>query len=59
MTKNQSLPTIPPRTRAFLVGVEIRGDPDLLNMEDSLAELELLANTAGLGRRKPGRRGYL
>jgi GTPase len=48
MTKNQTLPTVPPRQRAFLVGVEIRGDPDLLNMEDSLAELELLANTAGL-----------
>jgi GTP-binding protein HflX len=48
MTKNQTQPTIAPRQRAFLVGVEIRGDPDLLNMEDSLAELELLADTAGL-----------
>ena len=48
MTKNQTIPTVSPRQRAFLVGVEIRGDPDLLNMEDSLAELELLADTAGL-----------
>lgn len=48
MPKKLSEPTLAPRQRAFLVGVEIRGDPDLLNLEDSLAELELLADTAGL-----------
>jgi GTP-binding protein HflX len=44
----KSEPTLAPRQRAFLVGVEIRGDPDLLNLEDSLAELALLSDTAGL-----------
>lgn len=48
MSKKSSEPTLAPRQRAFLVGVEIRGDPDLLNLEDSLAELALLADTAGL-----------
>jgi GTPase len=41
-------PTLAPRPRAFLVGVEIRGQTDLLNLDDSLAELELLADTAGI-----------
>ncbi len=41
-------PTLAPRPRAFLVGVEIHGQPDLLSLDDSLAELELLANTAGI-----------
>ena len=31
-----------------MVGVEIRSEPSLLSLADSLAELELLANTAGL-----------
>jgi GTPase len=31
-----------------MVGVEIRSEPSLLNLSDSLAELELLADTAGL-----------
>ncbi len=31
-----------------MVGVEIRTDPSLLSLSDSLAELELLAETAGL-----------
>jgi len=35
-------------TRAFLVGIEIKGDRDLLSVEDSLAELAQLARTAGL-----------
>ena len=37
-----------PRERAFLVGVEIRGDEHLLTLKDSLTELGLLADTAGL-----------
>jgi GTP-binding protein HflX len=41
-------PTIPPRERAFLVGVEIRGNKQPLALEDSLSELALLANTAGV-----------
>ncbi len=42
-------PTIPPRQRAFLVGVDNRADQHhLLSLDDSLAELELLADTAGL-----------
>ena len=34
--------------RAFLVGVELRRRPSLLNVEDSLAELAMLADTAGI-----------
>jgi GTPase len=41
-------PTTPPRERAFLVGAEIRGNKQLLTLEDSLAELALLADTAGV-----------
>jgi len=41
-------PTIPPRERAFLVGVELRQSDGYLTLEDSLTELSLLANTAGL-----------
>jgi GTP-binding protein HflX len=41
-------PTIRPRERAFLVGVEWRKEDDLLSLEESLAELALLADTAGL-----------
>jgi GTP-binding protein HflX len=40
--------TTPPRERAFLVGVQIRGNKQLLTLEDSLAELALLADTAGV-----------
>jgi len=45
--KNPEL-TSRPRERAFLVGIEIRSEPALLSMEDSLIELSLLADTAGL-----------
>ncbi len=48
MAKKQPEPTLPPRQRAFLVSAEIRGEPALLSPEDSLAELALLADTAGL-----------
>ena len=48
MPKRLPEPTTPPRERAFLVGVEIHGQESLLTLEDSLAELALLADTAGL-----------
>jgi len=48
LAKKIPQPTIPPRERAFLVGVEIRGSKQLLTLEDSLAELALLAETAGV-----------
>ena len=48
MTKKQPEPTLPPRECAFLVGVELKGRPSLLALEDSLQELALLADTAGL-----------
>jgi len=48
MSKKQPEPTKPPRQRAFLVAVEIKGQPGILSMEDSLEELALLADTAGL-----------
>jgi GTP-binding protein HflX len=34
--------------RAFLVGLNLRGSKPMLNMEDSLEELALLADTAGM-----------
>ena len=40
--------TQPPAERAILVGVELSGSPNLLNLDDSLAELSLLAKTAGV-----------
>lgn len=48
MAKKEAEPTIGPQERAFMVGVQIRGDESLLSLPDSLAELELLAETAGL-----------
>lgn len=48
MAKKQPEPTQPPRERAFMVGIDLRSQPSLLSMEDSLAELALLADTAGL-----------
>ena len=48
MSKKTPEPTVSPRERAFLVGVEIYGQDHLLTLEDSLAELTLLADTAGL-----------
>ncbi|MES0361172.1 MAG: GTPase HflX [Anaerolineales bacterium] len=36
------------RERAFLVGVDLRREDDLLSIDDSLTELALLADTAGL-----------
>ena len=40
--------TTQPVERAFLVGVDLRGEQDLLSVDDSLLELSLLAETAGL-----------
>lgn len=48
MAKKIAESTRPPRERAFLVGVELRSEPSLLSLQDSLAELTLLAETAGL-----------
>jgi GTP-binding protein HflX len=48
MSKKKPEFTQPPREKAFLVGVELRSEPSLLPLEDSLAELALLADTAGL-----------
>ncbi len=48
MSKRIPQPTQPPRERAFLVGVDLRGQQDFLSLEDSLTELALLADTAGL-----------
>src|SRR4030042_2729488 len=48
MAKKNSEPTLRPRERAFLVGVEIRGEEHLLTLQDSLTELALLGETAGL-----------
>lgn len=48
MHKKNPVPTTPPRERAFLVGVEVHGQDHILTLEDSLAELSLLCDTAGL-----------
>ena len=48
MSKKNPEPTTSPRERAFLVGVEVFGKPHLLTIDDSLSELALLADTAGL-----------
>lgn len=48
MAKKIPEPTTRPRERAFLVGVEIYSQDELLSLDDSLNELALLADTAGL-----------
>lgn len=48
MAKKIPQPTTPPRERAFLAGVELRDQKSILSLEDSLAELALLADTAGV-----------
>ncbi len=48
MAEKVSRPTQAPKARAFLVGVSLRGKPQLLPLEESLAELARLAETAGL-----------
>lgn len=44
----KTYPTIEPRERAFLVGVELKRGRPLLNVKDSLEELTRLADTAGI-----------
>jgi GTP-binding protein HflX len=48
MSKKRTKLTTPPRERTFLVGVEVHGQSHLLTLEDSLIELSLLCDTAGL-----------
>ena len=48
MAKRIPQPTIPPREKAFLVGVEIHQQKSFLSLQDSLQELALLADTSGL-----------
>ena len=48
MAKKIPEPTKAPQSRAFLVGVEFRGEQAILPLEESLEELTLLAKTAGL-----------
>jgi len=48
MAKKLPESTITPRERAFLVGVELTSRNHLLSLNDSLAELALLADTAGI-----------
>ena len=48
MAKKSTEETTRPRERAFAVGVEVYGSDNLLSLDDSLAELGLLAETAGL-----------
>jgi GTP-binding protein HflX len=48
MTKRIPQPTIAPRERTFLVGVDLFQQKALLPLTDSLAELALLADTSGL-----------
>ncbi len=45
---HQTISTTPPAERAFLVGVEIRSEKQLIPLEDSLNELALLAQTVNL-----------
>jgi GTP-binding protein HflX len=48
MTKKMPLSTSAPRERAYLVGVEVFGQAQIMTLEDSMLELALLCETAGL-----------
>jgi len=48
MSPKSTFPTHPPKERAFLVGVEIKHQPSEISLEDSMEELSLLSDTAGL-----------
>ena len=48
MSKSQILNTEAPQEKALLVGVNLSNHEDLLSIEDSLEELTLLADTAGV-----------
>src|SRR5512135_3549725 len=48
MPRPETFPTEPPTERAFLVGVELKGKPGAFAIQDSMRELERLADTDGL-----------
>lgn len=48
MSSNEMILTKPPKERAFLVAAEIKDAERLMDVSDSLEELALLADTAGL-----------
>jgi GTPase len=48
MSKIKLIPTESPKQKALLVGVSLYSKDELLPLEDSLQELELLADTAGV-----------
>ncbi len=48
MTKITMVDTEKPKEKALLIGVNLRRKEELLSLEDSLEELELLADTAGV-----------
>jgi len=48
MSPKTTIATLPPKERAFLVGVELKHQTSGVSLEDSLAELVRLADTAGL-----------
>jgi len=48
MTGKMPEPTIRPRERTFLIGVQFHNQQDLLSLDDSISELVLLSETAGL-----------
>ena len=48
MSSNELILTKPPKERAFLVAAEIKDAERLMDISDSLEELALLADTAGL-----------
>src|SRR5512143_1302126 len=48
MAKKYPQPTMAPRERAFLVGVDLYQEKTFLPLEDSLSELALLSDTSGL-----------
>jgi GTP-binding protein HflX len=48
MRRSETFPTEPPIERAFLIGVELKNKPGAFVLQDSMRELELLADTDGL-----------
>lgn len=48
MPKNELLKTKNPKEKALLIGVNLHNHVELLPLEDSIKELELLADTAGV-----------
>ncbi len=48
MPRPETFPTTPPIERAYLVGVELKKKPGAFLIEDSMRELERLADTDGL-----------